>query len=263
MNTSRTTTIGVAICLALAAGALGACGSAVKHAIHTEYDAPQSQAEANAKEILKLGGTDGVAKGFTKSIKLRKDLTIHARSGNEGPYYDPSTKTVNLSYGFVDTTAAILKKGQPGITDEEFGKQWAAVDAFILIHELAHSFVDTLEIPITGREEDAVDGLATVFLTDAVANGAEYAFDAARFFNLLQDAQGAPNVRQYQDEHSLSVQRSFDIVCAVAGSSQETMAQIERLDILPPERLQRCPAEYAQKSRSWKILLKPHLRKEA
>jgi hypothetical protein len=235
-----------------------------KHVITVKYDPPQSAAEQQAQELLKLGGTDGVASGFSKNFAFPVDVTIHAHTGSEGsPFYDPETKTVNLFYGFVDETAGIIKKSQPGIKDEEFGKQIAAVDAFILIHELGHMFVDVFEIPITGREEDAVDGLATVFFTDSVPNGLDYAFDAARFFKNLQDVQGAPDVSQFQDEHGLSIVRAFDIVCSIAGHDETAMQQVAQLEILSPARLQRCPAEYRQKSRSWQILLKPHLRKGA
>lgn len=257
----------------LAAGSLAACGSGggsktstsskapvAKHVIHVVYDQPADKDEQTAAELLKLGGLDGVAAGFSKNFAFPVDLTVHAHSGDGSPFYDPATKTVNLFYGFVETTGNILRRGEPNITDNEFGKQLAAVDDFILIHELGHAFVDVFEIPITGREEDAVDGMATVLFVDLVPNGTEYAFDAARFFSFLQDVQGAPDVQQFQDEHSLSVQRAYDIVCAVAGSSQQTLEQVHQLGILSDARLQRCPSEYTQQSRAWKILLKPHLR---
>ncbi|MFL6160089.1 MAG: DUF4344 domain-containing metallopeptidase [Marmoricola sp.] len=233
-----------------------------KHVITVSYDEPQTDDEATAKQILQLGGTDGVASGFSDNFAFPVDLKIHATSGDGSPFYDPATKTVTLFYGFVNTTARIIKAGDPTMSDNDFGKAWAAVDAFILIHELGHAFVDVFDIPITGREEDAVDGMATVFFTDYVKNGAEYAFDAASFFNQLQGMQGAPDAAQFQDEHSLSVQRAYDIVCSVAGSSDATMQDIAARGILPESRLQRCPAEYAQKSKAWTALLKPHLRSE-
>jgi hypothetical protein len=236
---------------------------AEKHVITVRYEQPQTRAEAQAAEILKLGGTDGVASGFSKNFAFPVDVAILVHRGEGSPHYDPSTKSVNLYYSFVDQTAGIIRKSQPGISDNEFGKQLAAVDGFILIHELAHMFIDVFQIPITGREEDAADGLATVFFTDSVSNGLDYAFDAARFFRALQDVQGAPDVQQFQDEHGLSIQRAFDIVCSIAGHDPQAMREIARRDILSPARLQRCPAEYQQKSRAWKTLLQPHLRKNA
>ncbi|MEA2170938.1 MAG: hypothetical protein QOF76_4238 [Solirubrobacteraceae bacterium] len=234
--------------------------SAPEHVMKVVYDEPTTNAEATAKEILDLGGLGGIADGFSKNFKLPVDVEIHVTGGDGSPFYDPQTHSITLYYDFVNLTADILKQGEPGITQNELGKQWAAVDDFIFIHEMGHAFVDLFDIPITGREEDAVDGMATVFFTDDVPGGAEYAFDAARFFGLLQDVQGSPDATQFADEHSLSVQRAYDIACAVAGSSEETMQQIAALNILPKERLARCPAEYEQKSKAWKVLLKPHLR---
>jgi hypothetical protein len=245
------------------ADAGGGDTAGAEHGIEVVYDEPQNADEEAAKTLLQVGGTDGVAEGFSQNFAFPVDLTIHANSGEGSPHYDPSTKTINLYYGFVNQTGAILRQGQPGIKDEEFGKQLAAVDAFILIHELGHAFVDVFQIPITGREEDAVDGMATVFFTDAVPNGHEYAFDAARFFSFLQNVQGEPGPAQFADEHSLSIQRAFDIVCSVAGASEESLQEVAQLEILPVRRLQRCPAEYEQKSRAWKTLLQPHLRDQA
>jgi hypothetical protein len=263
---------GTAVLAALALAACGSSGSdagsktttaakkAVAHKITVAYEKPADADQAQAQQLLSLGGLDGVADGFSKSFKLPVDVHIEVLSTDGSPHYDPATKTVTLFYPFVETTANILRKGQPGITDNEFGKQLAAVDAFIFIHELGHAFVDVFDIPITGREEDAVDGMATVFLTDNVKNGLEYAFDAARFFKLLQDFQGEPDAQQFQDEHSLSLQRAFDIVCSVAGANEESMQRVAQLGILSDARLQRCPAEYAQTSKAWKTLLTPHLR---
>ncbi len=224
------------------------------------YEAPRSATDAEAKQILRAGGLDGIAERFTNEFVLPVDITVRVKSGGGSPFYDPSTRTVTVFYGFANTTADIIRGGQPQITPTELGTQWAAVNDFIFIHELGHAFVDVYDIPITGREEDAVDGLATVFFTDSVEGGAEYAFDAAVFFSLLQDVQGAPDASQFADEHSLSVQRAYDIACAVAGSSNGTMRQIGRLGILPRARLARCPDEYRQKSGAWRTLLEPHLR---
>lgn len=225
------------------------------------FDEPQNADQELARQFLDAGGmTTGVGAGFQKRFVLPTDLTIRSSAEAGSPNYDPSTKTLTQYYDFVAMTGRILKKGQPDISTDELQKQIVAVSGFILIHELAHALIDVLEIPITGREEDSADGLATVYMADGVKNGQEFAFDAARFFKFLQDNQGTPDARQFADEHSLSIQRALDIVCSVAGSSEQSLQDIASRNILPPERLQRCPAEYQQKSKAWQTLLKPHLR---
>lgn len=235
-------------------GAPGADGK-----ITVTYATPVTRSDRVARQVLQLGGTDGVAAGFTKRFKLPVDLHIAVVTGTVGPHYDPATHTVTVSYGFVDQIAGILRKGLPDITEYELGRELASIDGFILVHELGHAFVDVFGLPITGREEDAVDGLATVFLVDYVKNGDEYAFFAARFFKLLSEMRGV-DASSFYDEHSLDAQRAYDIVCTIAGSGEAAFNQVKRLGILPASRLQRCPGEYQQKTRAWKALLAPHVR---
>jgi hypothetical protein len=296
MRTLRSLAAPVAL---LAAITLAGCGSAsnddkpeskpsesksaeVKHTIEVTYDEPLDgpgesyvatlaagegkSAQGLAEEILKAGEIDGIADGFADNFNLPEDLKIHVSNEDGSPFYDPTTKTITVFYDFANLTANIIKASQTSdqgsIDDTELGKQWAAVNDFVLIHELAHAFVDVLEIPVTGREEDAADGMATYFFTDYVPNGPEYAFAAATFFAALQDFQGSPDATQFADEHSLSIQRAGDIACKVAGSSDENMQIVAQIGggLLTEARLARCPAEYEQMSKAWSALLKPHLR---
>ena len=222
------------------------------------YEKPADSAAAQAQQLLKLGGVDGIAAGFTKNFKLPHDIHIVGRNGQDSPNYDPAKRTLTLYYGFVDFTAGIIRQQNPHQSDYEFGKELAAVDDFIFIHELGHMFVDQFNLPVLGKEEDAVDALAAVFMTKFVSHGDEYAFDAADFFNGLQHLTGPPSESSYFDEHSLDAQRAYEIICWIAGSNQKDYGIILKAGLLPASRLQRCPTEYQQKVRSWLTLLRPH-----
>ncbi|WP_157260923.1 DUF4344 domain-containing metallopeptidase [Patulibacter minatonensis] len=236
----------------------GADGTSGK--ITVEYEPPRTKTEKLAQQLLEVGGTDGVAAGFSQRFVLPTDLKIQAVRGFVGPNYDPSTKTVTLSYGFVDYIASVIRRNDPKITDDDLGGEIAAIDGFILVHELGHAFADVFELPLTGREEDSVDQLATVFLVGGVNNGATYAIQAARFFRLLFDDRKALKQSDYWDEHSLSIQRAYDIACLVAGSSEENFDGVRSLGILGRSRLERCPSEWTKIDNAWQTLLKPHLR---
>jgi hypothetical protein len=231
------------------------------HAMRVVYAPPRSSGEQLAETILKVGGTQGIADGFTHSFKLPADVTIAVKRGTAAPFYDRDTRTITWTYGFVGQIATILRQAHVVKSDEDLGRQLASITSFITLHEIGHAFVDLYHLPIAGREEDAVDGLATVFLTGSVKGGAEYAFYAARFLRLLQGLQGAPDVAQFQDEHSLSIQRSDDILCAIAGASGENMREVASFGVLSRRRLARCPDEYRQKAAAWKTLLSPHARR--
>jgi hypothetical protein len=227
------------------------------------YDEPQGSAAAQAKEILSLGGLDGIAEGFTHSFKLPVDIRIHVVNGSVGPFYDPSKRSITLSYGFANYVGNLLLGNFPALRthQRELGKQWAAINDFILIHEWGHALVDVYDLPVLGKEEDAADALATVFMTEFVDGGAEYAFDAARFFDTLSARQRELAEDDYWDEHSLDKQRAYSIVCGIAGADEHDYEIIEQAGILGPDRLRSCPAEYQQRVKSWESLLEPHLRR--
>lgn|GEM_PF-568596 len=230
--------------------------------IAVAYDPPSDADGRFAKQILRLGGTDGVAAGLSRSFVLPRDMEIHVVNGFVGPNYDPQTKTITLSYGFVSYVGDQLTKNFPGLEkdQDELGRELAAVDGFILLHELGHALIDLYNLPVLGKEEDAADSVATVFLTQTVKNGAEYAFDAAKFFNALSARQRKLAPSAYWDEHSLDKQRAYAIVCWIAGSSERDLSTVRGMGILGDERLQRCPGEYQQKVRAWDALLQPHAR---
>lgn len=226
------------------------------------YDPPRTPDAKVAQEILHLGGTDGVASGLSQTFVLPKNLTIHAVNDFVGPAYDPQTKTITLSYAFVNYEAAVLQRNFPALrtNTNELGRELAAVDGFILLHELGHALIDVFGLPVLGREEDAADSVATVFLTGAVKNGSEYAFDAAKFFHALSARQRQLAPSDYWDAHSLDQQRAYSIVCWIAGSSAPAMRSVAVLGLLPTSRLASCPSEYRHTVQSWVTLLRPHVR---
>ena len=230
------------------------------HKIKVVYDKPTNDAGREAKQILRLGGLDGVAEGFTKSFKLPRDVTFHVVNKFSGPYYDPSTKTVTLSYGFAEYVGKLLLANNLAKNQTELGEKWAAINDFILVHEWGHALIDLYGLPVLGKEEDAADALAAVFMTRFVNGGAKYAFDAAEFFDALSERQRKLAPSDYWDEHSLDKQRAYSIVCWVAGANQQDFEVIKQAGILGEDRLRSCPAEYDQRVKSWFTLLKPHLR---
>lgn len=240
----------------------GRTATAAAGTISVAYDEPSGAGESTARDILRLGGTDGVAAGLSKTFVLPTDLRIHVVRGDVGPNYESATHTITLSYGFVQYIAATLRKNLPELRkdENELGRELAAIDGFILMHELGHALIDVYGLPVLGKEEDAADSVAAVFFTTSVANGAEYAFDTARFFHLLSARQRRLAPSDYWDEHSLDEQRASSIVCWIAGASEDSYKAVQERRLLGADRLQRCPAEYRQKVAAWQSLLSPHVR---
>lgn len=226
------------------------------------YDPPADDAAAQAKDILSAGGLDGIAAGFTRSFKLPRDIRIRVVNGSEGPNYQPANRTITLSYGFANYVGDVLVANFPQLRRDgnELGREWAAINDFILVHEWGHALIDQYDLPVLGKEEDAADALATVFMAEFVKGGTEFAFDAAKFFDALSARQRKLAENDYWDEHSLDKQRAYSIVCGIAGSNERDYRVIEQAGILGTDRLRLCPAEYQQRVKSWLALLKGHLR---
>ena len=109
-------------------------------------------------------------------IALPRDVSIgFEKCGEPNAYYHPESRSVSLCYELVEDLDDALG-GEGG--DE--GAQ-AVSDAllFTTLHEVGHALVDVLDIPIAGREEDAVDQLAAVMLVDGSDEGSEAAVNGA------------------------------------------------------------------------------------
>ena len=131
---------------------------------------------------------------------------------------------------------------------------------YVLYHEIGHLFVGEFGIPILGKEEDAADNVATLLLLAAEADEADYALIDSADGWFLSDA--ASEDEAYEDaefygEHSLDVQRAFQIVCLMVGSNAEMFGDIATEIGMDEERQQSCEFDYAQSAQSWEAVLAP------
>ncbi len=126
---------------------------------------------------------------------------------------------------------------------------------FVFFHELGHALVDAYDLPVTGREEDAVDQLSVLLLADGSEEGEQTVLDAARL--LLQQAGAELDELAFADEHSLDHQRFYNIICLLYGQNQEKFASLVKDGTLPEARAERCSDEFARADKAWDALLAP------
>jgi len=132
---------------------------------------------------------------------------------------------------------------------------------FTLYHELGHALVDMLEIPILGREEDAVDSLAIWLMVPEEPDPvAEAMLLAAAEAYAIAASHGSADDLAYWGEHSLDLQRFAAIHCLLYGSDPDGFADLAQAVEMPREDRDRCPAAYAQVEANWLRVLAPHLR---
>jgi hypothetical protein len=133
-----------------------------------------------------------------------------------------------------------------------------AANEFVVAHEIGHALVHTLALPVTGREEDAVDGFAAYLLADNPRFGPFTAFSAALFFDGVARLRGRLTAADFADEHSILEQRVYQFLCWIYGSDRQRFKSLVGPQLLPRARAVRCGDEWKQVTSSWATLLAPH-----
>jgi Putative metallopeptidase len=166
-------------------------------------------------------------------------------------FYQADNSTITMCYEFLDHAMSIQ--------DEDVPKEERLLNAaaFTLFHEMGHAMVDKLNLPITGKEENAVDELAMVIL---VSDSTDVAYVAAiegamQFYEdaLDEDLEKYP----YYDVHAPSLERYYDMLTIIVGAEPTTAEEFvgEGKYQLHPDRAESAEDEYYKKLDSWKSLL--------
>jgi len=220
---------------------------------------PTGEEDQIGEELLVASETKAVASALAKTFDLPNPLIVRGVNGlGGGPYYNPKDNSITLPYGFAALIYKLEAESNPEESEYEIGERIGAVNSFILAHEFGHALIANYELPVLGKEEDAADAISTVLLLN-VPNGAQYAASAASFWADFSGRQEPPAVLEYADQHSLDLQRAFDILCWTAGSSEQSFEEVAELEALPESRLETCRAEYEQLAGSMEQVLRPHL----
>lgn len=209
-----------------------------------------------AREMSETGVLEELATAFNALFILPADIILrYAECGEANAYYDGENRQILMCLELVEGMTEVLAEqfeDEDDLTD-------AIAGAFIAValHEVGHALVDVLELPITGREEDAVDQLAAWILIEA--DDVDSVLGAAASY-YVEDEEVADE--DLAGEHSLNRQRYFNMVCWAYGSDPENSQDLIDTWELPEDRASGCEAEYGLLDRSWTRLLKPHLRAE-
>lgn len=188
------------------------------------------------------------------ALALPSSVTLAVEEcGVANAFYEPEGQRISLCYEFIWDLASQFAE------NENSDELLAGIFAFVLLHELGHAPVHVLDLPITGREEDAADQLATLLLLDGSEEGESAAASAAVWF--ASNAESAEfGALAFADEHSLDAQRFFNILCWLYGQDPERHIDLVEEGHLPEERAALCPEEYRRLAGSWEKLLASYQR---
>jgi hypothetical protein len=215
-----------------------------------------STTDAQTKQIAQVLRDERLfeqlADGFNGTLKFPRNLPVrHTECGEINAFYDPSTGALSMCYELLAQITQVANDGE--VSEQELGDRIVGTWLFVFFHELGHGLVDMYGLPITGREEDAVDDFSTVLMVQAGLE--EYVLHAAEYWAVT--GSGMVGELDYADEHSLNQQRFYQILCLVYGSNPRAYQGLVESGVLPESRAQRCPAEFEQKSAAWGQLLEP------
>jgi hypothetical protein len=204
---------------------------------------------------------EGVVAGLNDSLNLPQVVDIQlVDCGTVNAFFDPTQSRIIVCYELVGYLIKVFKPIAK--SDEELATAALGATFFAFFHELGHALAAVLKLPIVGKEEDAVDQMATLVLMGQGDEGTKAVLAGAQWF--LLKSQGADvSSLPFWDEHSLDQQRFYNIACLVFGADPAKFDGLVRGGLLPEERAKRCPMEYSKISSAWDTLLKPHFKSGA
>lgn len=135
---------------------------------------------------------------------------------------------------------------------------------FVMFHEGGHMLISELDLPVLGREEDAVDALSSIMLLEARDDTLDKAMtDATDGWFLAGDkAEATGSEPAFWDSHGLDRQRAYQMVCMMVGHDADGFKEYADSIDFPASRREECVAEYERTRTSWISLLAPHMVEE-
>jgi len=163
----------------------------------------------------------------------------------------------------------LLALAGPALAQKDKGPMRDAMDfamhdaSFTLYHEIGHMLVDAFELPVLGKEEDAVDALAAIWLLtdDSDDDSWNALIDAAAgwYYNAVKSTGSGIEDFSYSSDHSLDIQRAYAMVCMMVGAVPDVFGDTADTYDIDQDRQDACAHTYLQAASSWQKLLEPHL----
>ena len=207
------------------------------------------------KTIFQHPRLDGVTKIFNTVLDFPRDVQVTVKEcGMLNAFYMKKDHSVTLCYELAD----YFYKGflSLHVTPAQALDKTLNAFTFVTIHELGHAVIGELDLGVTGGEDQAVDELATLFLT--ILKQPAMAEDGALAMLMLGKLSKKP---QYFDEHPVGEQRFYNILCLILGSDPPTYSKKYVPRYLPAARAVRCADEFEKRKKGWDKMVEPFEKK--
>ena len=203
-------------------------------------------------------------------LVLPAPITVRATDcASDGSMYLPKTREIVVCYALLQVLWTRGERLAEDAANDAAGRDafapryvWANL-RFILAHEVGHALIEELDLPVTGRVEDAVDQFASLMMQRVVDEG-ETAGDAAwnlrmAAVDLLAGSKGHYPLEAFADAHAFGEQRYFNLQCLLYGTDPVRYAELVEGGDLPADRARGCERETRRVGAAWWRLLQPYL----
>jgi hypothetical protein len=210
-------------------------------------------------------------KGVLNDVfKINKPLKLSMREcGQINAFYNPDDKELILCYEILEFLKKQYEDRYPD--PDSLGTKIGQALTFIYFHEVGHALIDLLDIPLTGKEEDAADYFAFYFLaSNEVPEGVEATSEGANFFKDLSKARDSMNMEKikkgetvdlpFWDEHSFEMQRFYTIFSLIYGSNPDKNEYLAENGFLGKRRRAIAISEYKKIKKGWDRVLKDFIK---
>jgi Putative metallopeptidase len=151
----------------------------------------------------------------------------------------------------------LLALAGPALAQDDLTAEEAyAQDMFLSVfyHELGHAFIDIMQLPVLGLEEDAADVLSALLIHRTWEPDAaeEKARAAAEFWLANAEYWAAEGIEEtYWGTHSPDERRVSTYVCLFYGADPDARGDFAADMGLPDDRADSCPYEFELAENSW------------
>lgn len=225
----------------------------VRYFYNDASDPKQQQILESVRSIQLM---EKFARFAASTVRWQSDIAIGMEScGTPTAAYSRQRRAIVLCTEFITLMKQVASQDATllRMPKDEFAKVVKGLVMGVILHELGHAIIDVNRVPVTGREEDVADQFTAWIAIHYVDTNAQpllmpYAWFWARLSTShdLSALSEADRRRLLADEHSLDLQRMYNVACWAIGARSAEAERLARLAKLPQERLNRCPNEWAR-----------------
>lgn len=211
----------------------------IKNTIQTLYPEAITITGDTKQQLIKH--TKNIMSEITSLLSIKPIEIKRWSCDEENAFYNPETKDITFCDEMINTLISYGKESWNNETEKTEIALHSSL--FILLHEVGHALIDILQLPITGKEEDVADQIATYLIIELNKdNTYNRIMDGA--FAFYRFGEQNPEIDEWvlADAHSLDKQRFYNIACRLYWATQDQNIISERW--LPSERAEGCEDEY-------------------